>query len=158
MFRRFATKKALVLLAVIVVAVAASVGAYAYFTTTGSGTGAATVGTSSALTLHGAVTGDELYPGDTTGDTVTFTVDNPSKGNQRLGTISLASITVDAGHSTCPHVVDTDFSMADVTVDATYGPGNTQAVTPTGTLKMLEINADQDACKGANLTLHFSSN
>jgi hypothetical protein len=152
----FATKKALVLLVIAGIAVAASVGAYAYFTSSASGTGTATVGTSSALTLHGTVSGDELYPGDTTGDTVTFTVDNPSKGKQQLGTISLASIDVDSGHSACPHVVGTDFSMADVAVNTSYAPGNTQSVTPTGTLKMLD-DGNQDACKGASLTLHFSS-
>ena len=36
--------------------------AIAYFTSTGSGTGTATVGSSSAVTLHGTVTGN-LYPG-----------------------------------------------------------------------------------------------
>jgi hypothetical protein len=152
----FATKKALVLLAITGVAVAASVGAYAYFTSTASGTGSATVGTSSALTLHGTISGDELYPGDATGDTVTFTVDNPSKGKQQLGTISLASVGVDSGHSACPHAVGTDFSMADVAVDTSYAPGSGQAVTPTGTLLMLD-DGNQDACKGATLTLHFSS-
>jgi hypothetical protein len=152
----FATKKALVLLAITGVAVAASVGAYAYFSSAASGTGSATVGTSSALTLHGTISGDELYPGDTAGDTVTFTVDNPSNGKQRLGTVSLASVGVDSGHSACPHVVGTDFSMADVAVDTSYAPGSGQAVTPTGTLLMLD-DGNQDACKGATLTLHFNS-
>ena len=49
-----------VLASLSVLAVAAV--AYAYFTTTGSGTATATVGTSSAVTLKGTVTGN-LYPG-----------------------------------------------------------------------------------------------
>jgi predicted ribosomally synthesized peptide with SipW-like signal peptide len=152
----FAKKKALALLAAGVVAIVVSVGAYAYFTSTSSGSGTATVGTSSALTLHATVSGNELYPGDATGDTVSFTVDNPSNGKQQLGTISLASIDVDSGHSACPHVIGTDFSMADVTVNTSYAPGSGQSVTPTGTLKMLD-DGNQDSCKGATLTLHFSS-
>ena len=59
--------------------------AYAYFSTTGSGTGTATVGSSSTVTLHATVT-SSLYPG--TSSPVSFTVDNPSSGAQRVGTIT----------------------------------------------------------------------
>jgi hypothetical protein len=78
-------KRALTAVAgVCVLAIAAS--AYAYFTTTGSGTAIATVGTSSTVTLKGTVTGN-LYPGSSS--PVALTVDNPSSGKQRVGTISL---------------------------------------------------------------------
>ena len=82
----FGRQKFFVLLAA-GVAVVAAVGAYAYYTTTGSGSGSATVGSSSALTLHGTTSG-LLYPGGPA-RTVSFTVDNPSPGRQRVGTISL---------------------------------------------------------------------
>jgi hypothetical protein len=83
------TKKRVALLASLLVAAAAAVGAWAYFTANGSGSGTATVGTSSNLTLHGSTTGT-LYPGTTV--PVSFTVDNPSSGTQRLGTIYLAGV------------------------------------------------------------------
>lgn len=83
------TKKRIALLASLLVAAAAAVGAWAYFTANGSGSGTATVGTSSNLTLHGSTTGT-LYPGTTV--PVSFTVDNPSSGTQRLGTIYLAGV------------------------------------------------------------------
>src|SRR6185312_13726783 len=108
------------------------------FSTTGSGTVTATVGSSSALTIKGTVSGS-LYPGSS--GTVTFTVDNPSSGKQRVGTISLEKITADAGHSSCSVVTtggNPDFSMTAVTVNTVYGPGNNQAVTPTGSLTMNE--------------------
>src|SRR5205807_1735106 len=60
-----------------------------FFTTSGSGTGTATVGTSSALTVHGSTAGT-LYPG--TSGTVSFTVDNPSSGHQQLATIHLSAV------------------------------------------------------------------
>src|ERR1700730_13221365 len=63
--------------------------AVAYFTTSGGGTGTATVGTSSALVIHGTTT-TALYPGTTT--PVAFTADNSTTGHQQLGTIPLASI------------------------------------------------------------------
>jgi hypothetical protein len=139
-----------------VLAIAA--GAYAYFTTTGSGTATATVGTSSALVIKGTVSGN-LYPGSSS--TVTFTVDNPSSGKQRVGTISLEKITPDASHPTCSTVTtggNPDFAMPEVAVNKVYGPGNGQTVTPTGALTMNDTGVSQDACQGATLTLTLKSN
>jgi hypothetical protein len=150
-------KQAWIALAAICV-VAFAGAAYAYFTTTGSGTGTASVGNSSTVTLHATVTGN-LYPG--TSSPVSFTVDNPSSGKQRVGTISLSSITVDASHSECSTVItggNPDFSMPAVAVNATFGNGNGQAVTPTGTLTMNETGVSQDKCQGATLTLHLVNN
>ena len=155
--RRNTKKRALLALGCIgVLAVAA--GAYAYFTTTGSGTGTATVGSSSAVTLHATVS-TTLYPG--VSSPVTFTVDNPSPGAQRVGSITLSSISVDAGHSTCSRVLTgekPDFTMAAVAVNKTFPTGNAQAVTPTGTLTMNDTGVNQDACQGATLTLQLVNN
>lgn len=137
---------------------AIAAGAYAYFTTTGSGTATATVGTSSAVTLKGTVTGN-LYPGSSS--PVSLTVDNPSSGKQRVGTISLEKITPDAGHASCSVVItggNPDFTMADVVVNKTYASGNGQAVTPSGTLAMNDTGVNQDACQGATLTLSLKNN
>jgi hypothetical protein len=85
----------------------------------------------------------------------------PVSGSQRVGTVTLSSITVDAAHSTCSTTVsgsNPDFTMATVPVNHVYGPGNGQSVTPTGTLTMNETGANQDACQGATLTLHLTNN
>jgi uncharacterized protein YaiE (UPF0345 family) len=132
-------------------------GAYAYFTTTGTGTGTASVGSGSTVTLHATVTGT-LYPG--TSSPVSFTVDNPSSGKQRVGVITLSSITVDAGHSECSTVITggtPDFTMPAVAVNATFASGNAQAVTPTGSLTMNDTGVSQDKCQGATLTLHLTN-
>jgi hypothetical protein len=139
-----------------VLAVAAA--AYAYFTTTGSGTGTATVGSSSAVTLHATVASN-LYPGSAA--TVSFTVDNPSSGSQRVGTITLTEVKPDAGHSSCSTTIsggNPDFTMPAVAVNKVFGPGNGQTVTPTGSLTMNETGVSQDACQGATLTLKVASN
>ena len=149
-------KRVLALVAIGALAVAA--GAYAYFTSTGSGTATATVGSGSAVTIKGTVS-STLYPGGSS--PVTFTVDNPSSAAQRVGTITLASISVDAGHSTCSKVItggNPDFAMVAVVVNKTYGTGTNQAVTPTGTLTMNDTGVSQDACQGATLTLNLTSN
>lgn len=139
-------------------ALAVAAVAYAYFTSTGSGTGTAKVGTSSAVTLKATVAGN-LYPGAS--QQVSFTVDNPSAGAQRVGTITLTGITVDAGHSTCATTIsggNPDFSMPAVAVNATFPSGNGQAVTPKGTLTMNDTGVNQNPCQGAELTLALSSN
>jgi len=154
---RFTRKRAVVALSGIA-ALAIAAGAYAYFTSTGSGTATAKVGTSSAVTLKGTVAGN-LYPGASS--QVSFTVDNPSSGAQRVGTISLTGITVDAGHSTCSATIsggNPDFTMPAVAVNATFPSGNGQAVTPKGTLTMNDTGVNQNACQGAELTLALSSN
>jgi hypothetical protein len=146
------SKKRRVLVALGAIGAIAAVGvAVAYFTTTGSGTGSATVGTSSAVTIHGT-TASSLFPGTST--TVSFTVDNPSAG-QRVNEIHLESVTTDAAHSAC---VMSDFTMPNVTVNQVFPSGNAQAVTATGTLSMANTAQNQDACQGAPLTLHLTSN
>lgn len=152
------TKKRILAAFATVGALAIAVGAYAYFTASGSGTATATVGTSSAVTLKGTVTGN-LYPGSSS--PVALTVDNPSAGKQRVGTVSLEKITADAGHSSCSVVItggNPDFTMADVVVNKTFGSGNGQAITPGGTLAMNDTGVNQDACQGATLTLTLKSN
>lgn len=132
--------------------------ALAYFTTSGSGTGNATVGSSSAVTLHATVSSN-LYPG--TSSPVSFTVDNPSSGSQRVGTITLSSVTVDTAHSTCSTTIsggNPDFSMPAVAVNKVFAAGNGQSVTQTGSLTMNETGVNQDACQGATVTLHLTNN
>ena len=150
-------KRALVGLGSTIAVVAAGV-AFAYFTSSGSGTGSASVGSSSAVTLHASISSN-LFPGSSS--PVTFTVDNPSSGVQRVGTVSLSSITVDAGHSSCSTTLgggNPDFTMAAVPVNQVFPPGNGQSVSATGTLAMNETGVNQDACQGATLTLHLTNN
>lgn len=147
--------------------------AVAYFDTTGSGTGTGSVGTSSVLTLHGSTSGS-VYPGTST--TVTFTADNPSSGQQQVGTIHLASIVAcntafsggscPSGHevTTCESVEtgssDTNtanFWMADVVSTQDLATGNAQSLAATGTLKMNDLSTSQDSCKSVSLLLNFTS-
>jgi hypothetical protein len=131
--------------------------ALAYFTSSGSGTGTATAGSSSAVTLHATIA-NSLYPGSSS--PVSFTVDNPSSGVQRVGTVTLASISVDGAHSTCSTTLtggNPDFTMAAVPVNQVVNPGNGQSVSATGTLTMNETGTNQDPCQGATLTLHLTN-
>ncbi len=154
---RITGKRASIALGSTIAIVAAGV-AFAYFTSSGSGTGSASVGSSSAVTLHASISSN-LFPGSSS--PVTLTVDNPSSGVQRVGTVSLSSITVDAGHSSCATTIsggNPDFTMAAVPVNQVFPPGNGQSVAATGTLAMNETGVNQDGCQGATLTLHLTNN
>ena len=161
--KRLVTRKRVVVLTVAALAIGISGGAYAWFSSTGSGTGSASVGTSTAVTLHGSTSGT-LYPA--TNETVTLTVDNTGGGNEYVGTIYLASITADGGHASCSTTIadgsgakDTskDFYMPDKIVNTDYTPGSGQAA-GTSTLYMNDTGVSQNGCQGATLTLHLTSN
>jgi hypothetical protein len=167
-----ARKRVLAGLGAVGVLIAAGV-AIAYFSASGSGTGTGSVGTSSAMTIHGT-TGGAVYPGTST--SVSFTADNPASGKQQIGTIHLASVvacntafsgtTCPSGHevTSCESVEtgSTDgntanFWMPDVVANQEIASGNGQSVTASGTLTMNDLSTSQDACKGVNLLLNFTS-
>lgn len=93
---KLVTKRRIAFLCSLLVAAAAAIGAWAYFTANGSGSGSGSVGTSTNLTLHGSTVGT-LYPG--TNVPISFTVDNPGGGSERLGTIYLAGVKACTGAS-----------------------------------------------------------
>jgi hypothetical protein len=173
LIRKLPRKRAIAAAVCVLLGVGA-IGGYAYFSASGSGTATGTVGTSSALTLHGTTSGT-LYPGSST--TVGFTVDNPSGGSERIGTIHLASVVAcdtafvagacPSGHeiATCESVDDGsvanagtgDFYMADVAANEDVASGNGQSITATGTLTMNNLASSQDTCKNANLLLDLTA-
>jgi hypothetical protein len=148
------SKKTWALVGIVAAIGLSAIGAFAYWTTTGSGSGTADVASANGTLVLHASAPTELYPG---GDSsVTFTADNAGESNLYVGTIELVSVTADAGHASC----DTDdFTMADV-VSNTMVPAATSGhpLAGTGTLVYANTNVNQDACKGAELTLSLSSN
>ena len=126
--------------------------AYAYWTGSGSGTGTGTAGTSGTVTITGAVA-PGISPG--TAEAVSFTAANSSDSPIRVTTVHLESIAVDGAHATC---VTSDFTMADVTENHQVPSGATVEPLPVnGSLVYANTAVNQDACKGATLTLTLSS-
>ncbi len=143
--RVFATLGAIGALAIAVIAVA-------YWTGEGSGEGEAEVGTSSEVTLTGTVA-----PGSSPGSSepVSFTAANASDSPVRVSTVHLESIAVDGGHAACE---TDDFTMADVTENHQVPAEATAEALPNdGSLVYANTVVNQDACKGATLTLTLSS-
>ena len=128
------SKKTWALVGIVAAIGLSAIGAFAYWTTTGSGTGAADVATTNGTLVLHASAPTQLFPGGSS--SVTFTAD--------------------AGHASCDTA---DFTMADV-VSNTMVPAATtgHALAGTGTLVYANTAVNQDACKGAELTLNLSSN
>lgn len=124
---------------------ALSVAAYAYWTTTGSGSGsAANAGANGTLVLHASFDAG-LTPGGST--PVTYTADNSGTSSLQLHNIHSVVTTSDDGCKA------SDFSIADVTSDVTVPKSTTGKTVGTGTLAFADTDVNQDACKGATVTL-----
>jgi hypothetical protein len=178
------SKKALVLLGVLVVAVVAAVGAYAYFSSSGYGTGSAAVGSSTAFTISSDdYAGGPLTPAgdDSTYESVAYRVTNPSTGSQNLNKVVVSVAGTDgagaattfsvAGSGGNPACTAADFELSvdggtnwgaagdpvtDISVAADLAAG---ATSDDGTvlIRMIDTHANQDACQGQTVPLHFSA-
>jgi hypothetical protein len=169
------SKKAIVLLASLVVVAVAAVGAYAYFSSTGTGTGTATVGSSTAFVVtETAQAGGPLYPDPSIGganiQSNTYTVNNPSAGNQKLNQVVIKVATGVGGVWTSqtnlskPACTASDFSVGGQPVgsartdtsqagDLTAG----QTVTSSVTVELIDNGANQDNCQGVTVPLYYSA-
>jgi len=149
---RFTKRKGLLAIGLIV-SLAVAGGAYAYWTGTGSGTGTANVGTSGTVAITATVS-DGVAPGVEV--PVSFTAANASESPIQVNQVSLDTITVDGGHSGCE---TDDFSMGTVTEGHEVPAGATAEALPVdSSLVYANTGVNQDACKGATLTLNLLSN
>jgi hypothetical protein len=152
-FRKLLKKRtALVLSAVAVLAVAGI--AVAFWTTTGSGSGSGSVSASNGtLTLHGAIT-NALTPGGSS--PVTFTADNSGSSSLAVATVK-AVVSIDDTHAKAGCEAS-DFSIAD-TAEGQVIPAKSTGVSLTndGSISMADTAANQDACKGATISLALTS-
>jgi chorismate synthase len=134
--------------AVLAALVFGAVGAYAYWTTGGSGAGSATAGTTTNnLTIaSGAVTG--ITPGSSTPVTVTIT--NPNSYSVHVDTVSTVITTSDPG------CLPADFTFPAKVLNTTIAALGTASFTQN--LVFADTAANQDLCKGATITLTYTSN
>ena len=85
---------------------------------------------------------------------MSFTADSTNPGSVRVGTVHLASVTFDAGHSGCSAA---DFTMPDVVENFEIPNGTGTALPNNGTLTFADTASNQDACKNATITLNLTS-
>jgi hypothetical protein len=126
-------------------------GAYAYWTTTSAGTGASPNASSNGTITLTATFATGLTPGSSA--QVTYTAANPGTSKLFVGTISHVVTTSNA------QCLPTDFTIANVVADTTVPAGSTNyAIPATGSLVFADTAINQDACKGATVTLTLTAN
>ncbi|MBC7442146.1 MAG: hypothetical protein H7311_06450 [Ramlibacter sp.] len=133
-------------------------GAFAYWSTTGNGTGSATNGSNTGSLTLAATIANDLTPGASV--PVTYSAKNAGTSSLKVATITQTGSTNATG---C--VFADNFTIAPTVTSNTRvlgTPANQTAVampiTGTSTLTFLDTEADQNACKGAIVTLTLTSN
>jgi hypothetical protein len=145
------SKKMKVTITAVVLAFAAA-GAYAYWTGAGGGSGEATVGDGGTVTLTATVAG-EAAPG--TAQDVSFTAANATTSPVFVTAVQLGTVTADGDHAGC---ATADFTMADIPQGQQIPAGATAAaLDDDGSLVYANTAVNQDACKGATLTLTLTT-
>jgi hypothetical protein len=146
-------KRALTVLGVVAVLAVAGV-AVAFWTASGSGSGSGSVASSNgSLVLHGTIT-NALTPGGSS--PVSYSADNTNSSSLQVGTVH-AVVSIDEAHAEAGCKAS-DFSISDVVENQTI-PANTSGVALSngGTISMTDSEENQDACKGASISLTLTS-
>jgi len=148
------TKRAAIALAAILT-VAGAASAFAYWTETGTGTGEATTGESVAFVITTDPAIGVIAPGNA-GQTVDFTVSNPSPGPLTLTNVAV-TLADATGTTWVPATgcLITDYSVS-VTTAPAYGEiAAGVGVTGTVTVTLTNTGVNQDACQGQDVPLYF---
>lgn len=123
--------------------------AYAYWTTTGSGNGTATNSAGGGTVALYATFNGGLAPGNTVD--VAYTADNPTKSSTVVGDLTAAVSTNVSGCKSEWFVVTAETDGVRVLAQSTGTPVGS------GTLTFRDLTENQDACKGAVVTVNVTS-
>ena len=134
--------------------------AFAYWSTSGAGTATASTGTSQSVTVtQTGVIPSDMAPGGST-QPIAFAINNPKSTPQRIAsvTISIDSITQTTGGAAATGCTSSDFAIVQPTViNANLATGTTTYDPSGATIRMLETNVNQDACKNVTVNLAFAA-
>ena len=124
--------------------------AFAYWSTTGTGGGTATASSGGGTVSLHATFDQGIVPG--TSEPVTYTADNANASSTMVGNLTP---TVTTSSDQClPAWFTATASSGSVLVDGK----STGTQVGTGTLAFADSPANQDACKGATITITVTSN
>jgi hypothetical protein len=156
----FTKHRGMVVLGAVAALVVAGV-AFAYWTSggSGSGSGSAASGTS-GLTANQLTVLNAMYPGDNA-QTLSGNFDNSNSGPIYVSSVvaSISGVTKAAGAPT--GTCDTsDFTLANatMTVNNEVAAGNAKGSWTGATIKFNDKASNQDACKGATVSLSYAIN
>ncbi len=154
--RRIKTKRTKIAVLTTALVVIGGGAAFAYWTNSGSGTGTAATGTNNAVTVVQTSTTD-LYPGRT--QTLSGNFNNPNPGATYVTEVTATGYTIDAAHVTAGcTVAQGNYTLGgSAPVGADVASGNAQGSWTGLTITMNNLATNQDACKGATVTITYAS-
>ncbi len=156
---RFTKKRAAIATGALVLVVGSGA-AYAYWTSSGAGSGSAATGTNVALTVNQTSTVTAMGPG-VAPQALSGNFDNPNAGPVFVKTV-VATVT----STGAPGCTASDYTIAGTSVIGASAPGAGGSVPAGGagvgswsglTIAFNETASNQDACKGAVLTIGYST-
>jgi hypothetical protein len=161
----FGKKRAAALSVVAVLAVAAA--ALAYWTTSGSGTGTGSVSAgASDLTVTDTSALAAMYPGDTA-QNLSGTIKNNAGNSVKITSVTpTVTVVKDPSNTAAGTCDDTDFTIAGTSPMTSFtglsasnelASGSTASFSG-ATIKFNNKTTNQDACKGAAVTVHYTVN
>lgn len=150
-------RKSVVAAATVLAVVSGGV-AFAYWTNNGSGTGTAATGTDTAITVNQTSVITGLAPG-LTAQTLSGNFDNPNPSPVFVAGVLATGLTVDAAHADAGCSPD-DYQLGGTaTVGHQVAAGNAVDSWTGLTIQFKNDPArNQDACKGATVTIAYTSN
>ena len=153
------TRKPVAVLAAAFVVVAGAAAAFAYWTNGGSGSGTATTATNAAVTVNQTSPISGMYPGQSA-QTLSGDFTNPNSGPTYVAAVTATGYTIDAAHVTAGcTVAGGNYTLGGTaTVGAEVPAGASQGAWSGLTIRMNNLSTNQDACKGATVTIAYASN
>jgi hypothetical protein len=128
--------------------------AFAAWTGTGTGSGRARALTVQAATVNPVDGVADLYPGFT-GGKVYFTIQNPNPYAITFTAMTPGTVTVDAGHASCPAA---SITVAPATGLSLVAPANTTTATLSISNAVSMAASAPDACQGASFDIQLTLN
>ena len=145
------SKRSLAIFAAVTVVAVAGV-AVAFWTASGSGSGSV-ANSNGTLALHGTIN-SQLTPGGSS--SVSYSADNSNSSSLQVGTVH-AVVSIDAEHAEAGCKAS-DFTIGDTVENQTVAAESSGvALAKDGSISMADTAENQDACKGASISLALSS-
>ena len=153
-------KKTVAIISAGVLGLATAGGAYAYWTSTGSGSGTASTRDGATVFTVGGNVANAMYPGDQAQD-VTATVTNTGTENYRIAAVKAYVTTDQTGCTGDDYLLNGSAAPVDAAGAVSIGVAPVD-LAPNGTTTKVftmqfnnKANTNQDACKGAAVTIHY---
>jgi hypothetical protein len=132
--------------------------AFAYWTNTGSGSGSATTGTNIPVIVNQTSPVTDMYPGQPA-QTLAGDFTNNNDGPTYVTGVTATGYAIDATHVTAGcTVLAGNYSLGGTALVGADVPAGASKGAWTGlTITMNDLPSNQDACKGATVTITYAS-